>query len=142
MTKLIERNLIDAGKPACRVVSAAAEFRGKQGHFLAPGISAQSVGAQGINLQIARIPPGKVHKHEHHETAIHVLIGESGMWFGERLEQHLVARAGDFLYIPANVPHLPYNMSNTESCVAVIARTDPNEQESVILLAELDKLHV
>jgi uncharacterized RmlC-like cupin family protein len=145
MTKLIERNLIDAGKPTCRVVSAAAEFRGKQGHFLAPGISAQSVGAQGINLQIARIPPGersKVHKHEHHETAIHVLSGESGMWFGERLEQHLVARAGDFLYIPANVPHLPYNMSNTESCVAVIARTDPNEQESVILLPELDKLDV
>ena len=64
------------------------------------------------------------------------------MWFGEQLEQHLVARAGDFLYIPANVPHLPYNMSNTESCVAVIARTDPNEQESVILLPELDKLDV
>jgi uncharacterized RmlC-like cupin family protein len=145
MTKLIEKNLIDVSKPTCRVVSAAAEFQGKQGHFLAPGISAQSVGAQRINLQIAIIPAGgrsKVHKHEHHETAIHVLNGESGMWYGERLEQHLIARAGDFLYIPANVPHLPYNMSKTESCVAVIARTDPNEQESVILLPELDKLHV
>jgi uncharacterized RmlC-like cupin family protein len=139
MTKKIKT--LSADKPTCRVVSAATEFRGKQGHFLAPGISAQSVGSQGIHLQIARLPPGersKAHKHEHHETAIHVLIGESGMWFGERLEQHLVARAGDFLYIPANVPHLPYNMSNTESCVAVIARTDPNEQESVILLPELD----
>ena len=103
------------------------------------------MGAQRINLQIAIIPAGgrsKVHKHEHHETAIHVLNGESGMWYGERLEQHLIARAGEFLYIPANVPHLPYNMSKTESCVAVIARTDPNEQESVILLPELDKLHV
>jgi len=144
MTQLIKKSFIDSGKPTCRVVRAAAEFRGKQGHLLAPGISAQSVGAQGINLQIARIPPGersKAHRHEHHETAIHVLIGESGMWYGERLEQHLVARAGDFLYIPANLPHLPYNLSNTESCVAVIARTDPNEQESVVLLPELDKLH-
>ena len=31
--------------------------------------------------------------------------------------------------------------SATESCVAVIARTDPNEQESVILLPELDGIH-
>jgi len=136
---------IDASKPTCRVVSAAAEFMGKQGHLLAPGISAQSVGAQGINLQVAIIPHGgrsKVHKHEQHETAIYVLSGESGMWYGERLEQHLVARAGDFLYIPANMPHLPYNMSDTENCVALIARADPNEQESVILLPDLDSQHL
>ena len=136
---------IDASKPTCRVVSAAAEFMGKQGHFLAPGISAQSVGAQGINLQIATIPRGgrsNVHKHDQHETAIYVLSGESGMWYGERLEHHLVARAGDFLYIPANMPHLPYNMSDTESCVALIARTDQNEQESVVLMPDLDNQHV
>jgi uncharacterized RmlC-like cupin family protein len=50
-------------------------------------------------------------------------------------------RAGDFLYIPAGVPHLPYNQSESESCVAVIARTDPNKQDSVILLPELDGVH-
>jgi uncharacterized RmlC-like cupin family protein len=44
------------------------------------------------------------------------------------------------MYIPANVPHLPYNMSETEPCIAVVARTDPNEQESVVLLPELEKL--
>ena len=71
-----------------------------------------------------------------------VLSGESGMWYGERLEQLLVARAGDFLYIPANMPHLPYNLSDTEDCVALVARTDPNEQESVILLPDLDNQHV
>jgi uncharacterized RmlC-like cupin family protein len=36
------------------------------------------------------------------------------------------------------MPHLPYNLSGTESCVAVVARTDPNEQESVVLLPELE----
>ena len=108
------------------------------------GHSAQSAGAEGINLRIATIPPGgrsKAHKHEDHETAIHVLTGESGMWFGESIEHHLVARAGDFLYIPANMPHLPYNMSDTESCVAIVARTDPSDQESIILLPELDHRH-
>jgi mannose-6-phosphate isomerase-like protein (cupin superfamily) len=88
-------------------------------------------------LQIVRFPPdgrANAHKHDGHETAIYVLSGESGMWYGERLEQHLIARAGEFLYIPANMPHLPYNLSPSESCVAVIARTDPNDQESVVLL--------
>lgn len=47
-------------------------------------------------------------------------------------------RAGDFVYIPAGVPHLPGNPSATEPAVAVVARTDPNEQESVVLLPELD----
>jgi len=62
------------------------------------------------------------------------------MWYGERLEEHLSARAGDFVYIPADMPHLPYNLSKTESVVAVIARTDPNEQESVVLLPALDRI--
>ncbi|MNG40163.1 Cupin domain protein [compost metagenome] len=47
---------------------------------------------------------------------------------------------GDFLYIPAGMPHLPYNPSDTEPCSCVLARTDPNEQESVHLLPELDAL--
>jgi uncharacterized RmlC-like cupin family protein len=62
------------------------------------------------------------------------------MYYGERLQQHMVAKAGDFIYIPANMPHLPYNMSQTEPCIAVIARTDPNEQESVMLMPELEGL--
>jgi uncharacterized RmlC-like cupin family protein len=128
----------------CRVVGPSEEFIGKQALSYAPGISAQSAGAQGIHLQIVTIPPGgraKAHQHSGHETAIYILSGESGMWYGERLEMGLYARAGDFVYIPAGMPHLPYNLSSTESCVAVIARTDPNEQESVVLLPELDGIH-
>ena len=134
----------DASESAqsCRVIRAEAEIAGKQGHLYARGISAQSVGAKGIHLQLVRMEPGgkaKAHKHEAHETAIYVLSGDSGMWYGENLEHHLTAVAGEFLYIPANVPHLPYNRSATESCVAVIARTDPNDQESIVLLPGLDK---
>ncbi len=128
----------------CRVVRAGAEFTGKQALAYKPGVSAESVGAQGIHLQLVTIPPGaraKAHLHAAHETAIYVLTGESGMWWGERLEQHCLCRPGDFLYIPAGVPHLPYNASPDTPCTAVIARTDPNEQESVVLLPALDGLH-
>lgn len=131
-------------KLTCRVVGAGPEAASKQGHLHAPAISAQTVGARAIHMQIVRIPPGgkaRAHKHENHETALHVLSGEAGMWYGDTLEQHLVTRTGDFLYIPANMPHQPYNLSDTESCVAVIARTDPNDPESLVLLPELEKDH-
>lgn len=132
-----------AERPVCKIVRAGTPFIGKQGFSYAPAISAETVGASAIHMQLLTIPPGgraKAHKHELHETALYVLSGEGGMYYGERLEQHLVARPGDFLYIPANVPHQPYNVSETEPCIAVVARTDPNEQESVVLMPELENV--
>ena len=126
----------------CRVVKAQASFIGKQGLTYSPAISAETVGARGIHLQIATLPPelkARAHKHENHETALYVLSGTSAMWYGEDLRSHLEVSAGNYLYIPANMPHQPYNTSETEACVVVIARTDPNEQESVVLLPDLDR---
>jgi len=130
-----------AAGPPVGSLSPGSNSLGKNGPMYAPGISAQSTGARRINLQIAAIPPGarsKAHKHAGHETAIYVLSGEAGMWYGEKLEDHLVAQTGDFVYVPADIPHLPYNMSDVDYCVAIVARTDPNEQESVVLMPEFD----
>ena len=127
----------------CALLRAGEPFVGKQGFSYAPAISAETAGAQHIHMQLLTIPPGaraKAHKHESHETAIYVLMGESGMYYGQQLEHYLEARAGDFVYIPANMPHLPFNLSSTEPCTAVISRTDPNEQESVVLLPGLEAL--
>ncbi|HEY1986201.1 MAG TPA: cupin domain-containing protein [Terracidiphilus sp.] len=132
------------GLGACRLVQAGAAFRGKQNLQYAVGISAESVGAQGIHMQLVTIAPGgraRAHRHATHETAIYALRGESGVWHGARLEHHTVVKPGDFFYIPADVPHLPYNPSQTEPVVAVIARTDPHEQESVVLMPELEGIH-
>ena len=135
---------LESSLPPCRLLRAGASFTGKQGLEYAVGISAESVGARGIHMQLVTIPPGgraRAHKHATHETAIYALTGESGVWYGDRLEHHSVVRPGDFFYIPADVPHLPYNPSRTEAVTAVIARTDPNEQESVVLLPELESIH-
>jgi uncharacterized RmlC-like cupin family protein len=131
-------------QPTCQVVSATDGYQGKQGLSYGAAISAESVGAKGICMHLVTIPPGgkaNAHLHEGHETAMYVLSGEGGMWFGERLQQHVSVKAGEFLYIPAGVPHQPYNPSRSEATVAVLARTDPNEQESVTLLPELDGVH-
>jgi uncharacterized RmlC-like cupin family protein len=79
-----------------------------------------------------------VGKH-HHETAVYILSRAAEMWHGKRLQQHLMVHAGDLLYIPAGMPHLPANRSDAEPCPAVVARTDPNEQESVIVLSACDE---
>jgi len=128
----------------CRLLSPTDQFTGKQGLDYLVGISAETVGSKALHLQLVTIPPGgraKTHKHATHETAIYALQGTSGAWHGERLEHHSIVKPCDFFYIPADVPHLPYNPSKTETVVAVIARTDPNEQESVVLLPELEKIH-
>jgi len=127
----------------CRLLHAGEQFQGKQGLIYAPAISAESAGARAIHLQLVTIPASgkaKAHKHAGHESAIYALSGTSGMWYGENLEQHMLVKTGDFVYIPADMPHLPYNPSSTEDCVVVVARTDPNEQESVVLLPHLDEM--
>jgi uncharacterized RmlC-like cupin family protein len=125
----------------CHVVRQGDAYVGKQALAYAPGISAETVGAHGINMQVVTIPPhgrAKAHLHAAHETAGYVLRGEIQLRHGSTLQHHTVIHAGEFLYIPAGVPHLPYNIGETEA-VAILARTDPNEQESVVLLSDLDK---
>lgn len=128
--------------PTCKVIPVPIGFHGKQGLDYQGAISAESVGATGLCMHLVNIPPSgraKAHLHARHESAIYVLSGEVGMWFGDALEQHLIVKAGEFLYIPAGMPHLPYNLSDTLPATGVLARTDPNEQESVKLLPELEK---
>ncbi len=128
----------------CVAVRAGEPFVGKQGFTYAPAISAETAGASAIHMQLLTVPPGaraNAHKHDAHETTIYMLSGEVGMYYGEKLEHHMVSRPGEFVYIPANMPHLPYNMSKTEPATAIVARTDPNEQESVVLLPELEGIH-
>jgi uncharacterized RmlC-like cupin family protein len=135
--------MLDDEKPTCRVLRAGeTSYEGKQGFRYRAGVSAETVGSKGICLMLLTIQPGeraKAHLHENHETAIYILSGESVMWYGDKLENHAVGRAGDMVYIPAGVPHLPANVSD-QPCVAVIARTDPNEQESVVLRPDLEEL--
>ena len=129
----------------CTVIHTQEAFVGKQGLTYFAGISAQSAGAHGICLHMLTLPPrgrGHAHLHEHHETAIYIISGQAEMWYGEGLRNYMVVGAGNYLYIPEGMPHLPGNPNQTEPCLAVIARTDPNEQESVVLLPELDLIHL
>jgi uncharacterized RmlC-like cupin family protein len=130
-------------KPTCRVIRGGDTFHGKQGLDYSWGVSAESAGAKRLCMHMVTIPPGgraNAHLHEDHETAIFVVSGEAEMWFGDDLGDNLTMQAGDYLYIPAGVPHVPANPSDSVPCVGILARTDPNEQESVVLRPDLDAL--
>ena len=127
----------------CRIVRGEETYLGKQQLAYGIGISTQSAGSRSLCLHTLVIPPGgraKAHLHENHESAIYLVSGEAEMWWGEGLARHDLLVAGDFVYIPPGVPHLPANRSHAEPAMAVVARTDPNEQESVILRPDLDAL--
>jgi uncharacterized RmlC-like cupin family protein len=129
-------------KPRCHQLVPGGTYAGKQGFAYFEGIAKETVGARGLCMHLLTIPPGgraRAHKHESHETAIYVLSGEGVMYWGERLEHRMVTRAGELIYIPAGVPHLPMN-PGPEPVTAIIARTDPHEQESVVLMPELEGL--
>ena len=124
----------------CVVVRAGEAHEGVTGVTYAAGISAATAGATGLCLQVAALPPGaraQPHLHEGHESAAYVVEGELVLYHGPGLQERAVARAGDFVFIPPGVPHMPCNESQ-DRVLTVLARTDPAEQESVTVLTELE----
>ena len=123
------------------VIRPTATTDTKQGLPIFQGISGQNAGAKHISMNKVVIPPkgsAKAHRHKGYESAIYLLKGRVKTLYGEGLKKSIVNEAGDFIYIPADLPHKPINMSDTESAEAIVARTDPNEQESVKHVAEPD----
>jgi uncharacterized RmlC-like cupin family protein len=99
------------------------------------GVSGETAGAKGLSMHIVVIPPGAAaepHLHEGYETAIYVLQGRVQTRYGDGLAHSVISEAGDFLFIPPNVPHEAINLSKSEPARAIVARNDPCEQERVI----------
>ena len=126
----------------CQKLRLGETYDGKQGFTYFEGIARETTGSQHICMHLLRIPPGgraRAHMHDSHETAIYVMEGAAIMYWGHQLEHLMETNAGDLVYIPAGMPHLPLNTGDVEA-VAIIARTDPHEQESVRLMPELEAL--
>jgi len=52
--------------------------------------------------------------------------------YGDGLAQSVISETGDFLFIPAGVPHEAINLSTSEPARAIVARNDPAEQDNVV----------
>lgn len=131
-----------AAEATCAVVRTGAAYVGKQGLTYLAGLTRDTAGTSGICLNLATLPPGaraKTHLHHGIETAVYVIEGEAEMYFGPRLAERLEAGAGDYMYVPAEMPHLVMNRSRA-TCRAVVAHTAAHDQEGIVLLPGLDAL--
>jgi len=105
------------------------------------GISGQTAGAKGLSMNLTAFPPGgksKPHFHRDFETAIYGISGKIALYHGHALEHRSLIEPGTFCFIPAFLPHVAFNLSDTDPATALSARNDPAEQENVVLAPELD----
>jgi uncharacterized RmlC-like cupin family protein len=117
-------------------VRAGEATQSKQGLPNFVGISGATAGAKHLSLLKVVIPPGgsaEAHVHKGYESAIYLIQGRVETRYGEGLKKSVVNVAGDFIFIPPDVPHQPFNLSDTEPAIAIVTRNDPDEQEHVVL---------
>ena len=113
------------------VIKSPLEIQSKQKLRQFIGISAATAKAKALSMNLVVIPPGgqaKAHYHDGFESAIYVIQGKVETRYGEGLKKSIINEAGDFIFIPPNVPHQPRNLSETEPAIAIVSRNDPNEQ--------------
>jgi uncharacterized RmlC-like cupin family protein len=73
-----------------------------------------------------RVEPGArtgIHHHGEQHTIVYVLSGSSHIRWGERGEFSATAQAGEFLYVPAWLPHQEINPSNEIPFQWVVVRS-------------------
>jgi uncharacterized RmlC-like cupin family protein len=73
-----------------------------------------------------RVEPGvqtAIHHHGEQDTIVYVLGGSSYIRWGERGEFNATAQTGDFLYVPAWLPHQEINPSSEVPFQWVVVRS-------------------
>jgi uncharacterized RmlC-like cupin family protein len=128
--------------PTCKVIRSGASYVGRQGFTYLTGLTGATAGSKAICMTVLTLPDGaraKTHLHRGIETAVYVIEGVAEMYFGEKLEHLLQAGAGEYVYIPGDIPHLVLNRSGAPA-VALVAHSAEDDQAGIVLLPELDAL--
>ena len=109
------------------------------GMYRRAAIDKDSVGTDRLWFGRVTCPPGMTSGPHHHgeaETAGHMLSGERiRIYFGTDYAEYVDVEPGDYLFVPAWVPHIEVNMSDSVPAEFVTARTPAN---IVISLDEAD----
>jgi uncharacterized RmlC-like cupin family protein len=124
--KVIPANSLDANTPQTPGMNRAA------------AINYARAGAQKIWAGTVTVMPNArtgAHHHGALESVIYVLRGKARMRWGDRLEYQAEAGAGDFIFVPAWVPHQEINASTTEPVECVLVRSD---NEAVVVNLEIE----
>jgi uncharacterized RmlC-like cupin family protein len=135
-----ERTTMASDVQRVQVVRPGQTYVGKQGFQYGAGASAETVGAKRICMNVLPMPAAakaKAHYHQGIETIAYLLDGECVVYYGNKLEQRAVVRAGDQVFVPADVPHAPRNESGAP-CTWLVVHSSGSDQDGIVLLPELD----
>jgi uncharacterized RmlC-like cupin family protein len=125
-----------------QVIRPGHTYVGRQGFTYGAGASAETVGAERICMNVLPMPPGakaKVHYHDRIETIAYLLEGECAVYHGDRVQHRAVVKAGDQIFVPADVPHAPCNESGAP-CTWLVVHSSGSDQDGIVLLPDLDAL--
>lgn len=93
------------------------------------GVSPERTGSAGLWMGRVSGPPGMnsgPHHHGEAETGGYVLRGAARIFYGEDYGEVVDIFEGDFIYVPAFVPHIETNLSKTEPIEFVTCRFPGN----------------
>lgn len=115
-------------RPVVVTAGSAKDAAQTPGMIRKPGVSPVTTGSTKVWLGFVTAEPhhtGPPHHHGEAETASYVLSGRTRVYFGENYEEWVEVGAGEFLFVPAWIPHIEANPYD-EPCVAVTARGPDN----------------
>ncbi|HVZ54092.1 MAG TPA: cupin domain-containing protein [Pseudolabrys sp.] len=127
-------------KTCVAVVAPGQTYVGKQGFTYGAGVSAETVGAEKVCMNVLPMPPGivaKAHYHKGIETIAYMLDGECAVYYGEALGERVLVKAGEQCFVPPDMPHAPRNESG-KPCTWLVVHSSGSDQDGIVLLPELD----
>ena len=116
----VSRTSSDTQKPqvfnGTQPLGTTAQTRGMERR---PGIDNNTAGANRIWMGHVTCVPNEP------ETAAYVLSGNIRVYFGEDFKEYVDAGPGDYIFVPANTPHIEGNVTD-EPAEAVLTRSPDN----------------
>ena len=96
----------------------------------ATAIAGDTCGSTAIFTVLSRLAPGlrsSPHIHTNCESSIYVVSGRGRVLTGVLLDEELVIRPGDFLFVPPGAPHVVVNDGDVD-VVLVVSRNTAEER--------------
>jgi len=124
--KVIPGDQLDTNTPQSPGMSRAAAINFAR-------VGAQKIWAGTVHIH-ANAKTG-AHHHGALESVIYVLKGRTRLRWGNRLEYVAEAGPGDFIFVPAYVPHQEINASTDETLECILVRSD---NEAVVVNLDIE----
>ena len=93
-------------------------------------------------MNVLPVPPGvhaKTHFHKGIETIAYMLEGSCDVFYGDALEDVVTVQTGEQVFVPADMPHAPFNRSGAP-CTWIVVHSSGSDQDGIVLLPELDEV--